>query len=105
MNITTPTVSTQETWFIISGQLYFEMLHLKIRFRTISFAAWRKKEARKSEHDLECQISVSHKSVRRIGVIGAVETLNDEQADLINLRQNTMEGVLIRSRTRQMEHF
>lgn len=46
------TENPQSTTFSINDQLWFETLKLQIRGKTISYAAWKKKEQTKTENFL-----------------------------------------------------
>ena len=95
-------IHPRDIQFTINDQLFFEMLLLQIRSKTISFAAWKKKEAGLAERELEREISDLHNKVCA-GDLEAIEPLNSKQAELLNLRQVKMKGVLIRSKSRWME--
>ena len=75
---------------------------MKIRAKTISFSAWKKKQAINTERGLEKEISALSIKVAE-GDLGATAALSDKQTQLVELRKSKMEGVLIRSKTRWME--
>ena len=88
--------------FIINDQLFLEMLLMEIRTKTISYAAWKNKNSRKAESNLEKEITVLSEKVAK-GDVVSNDMLKSKQTDLVNLRKKKMEGVLIRSKTRWME--
>ena len=75
---------------------------MKIRAKTISFSAWKKKRAINTERGLEKEISALAIKVAE-GDLGATAALSDKQTQLVELRKSKMEDVLIRSKTRWME--
>ena len=54
---------SQSPTFSINDQLLFETLKLQIRGKTISYAAWRKKEQNKTENSLEKEINFLQQSL------------------------------------------
>ena len=74
---------------------------MEIRSKTISYSAWNKK--RKVESSLENEINDLTDKVSQ-GDSTAVDLLNSKQAELVDIRKNKIDGVLIRSKTRWIEH-
>ena len=96
-------IHAKDIHFIINDQLFFEMLLMEIRSKTISYAAWKNKNSRKDESNLEKEIKILTEKVAQ-GDGLSNEMLKSKQADLVNLRRIKMDGVLLRAKTRWMEH-
>ncbi len=88
--------------FNINDQLFFEMLLMEIRSKTISYSAWKKKESIKLELNIEKDIKLLFDRVSR-GEHNLDPILKDKQNELIEFRKTKMKGVLVRSKTRWME--
>ena len=88
--------------FTINDQLLFEMILMEIRAKTISYASYKKRQEGKVELGLEKEIGVLTGLIAQ-GDNSASDLLKIKEAELINIRKNKMEGVLVRSRTRWME--
>jgi hypothetical protein len=89
--------------FTINDMLFFEMILLEIRAKTISYSAFKHKELDKIERELELEIQTLFEKVGS-GDHDLSEQLNRKQAELENLRKDKMNGVLIRSKARWFEH-
>ena len=84
--------------FVISDQLFLDVLLIKIRSNTISFATMKKRETEDKEKCLE----------DRIRKLDSLLYLSDEgkrqleldKRELISIRERKLEGVLLRSRAR-----
>ena len=92
-------IPNEEIQFQISDQLFFEMLLLKIRGKTISYASHKKKVEKENEEKL-------------IDVIRKLETNTDENAvlhiedlklQLQKIRNKKIEGMMVRSRVKWMQ--
>ena len=88
--------------FIVNDQLFFEVLLLEIRSKTISYASWKKKSNNKRESHIETVIQNLFYQISQ-GDLTVTEELKSKQTELIDLRKKKMEGVLIRSKTRWIE--
>ena len=86
----------------INDQVFFEMLLMKIRGKTISYSAWKKKESNKIESTLQKEIDFLSDKISR-GVSTSIDLLNAKQAELVDLRKSKMEGIIIRSKARWLE--
>ena len=87
--------------YTINDQLLLEMIILGVRGETIKYSSRKKKEKTKEEKQLESDIlkiekNISEKSVSQ----EQIETLEDKKTRLHELRKNTIEGVMLRSRCR-----
>ena len=96
-------IHPNEIQFTTNDQLFFEMLLMEIRSKTISYASWKKKEANRIETLLENEIRNLTDQVD-LGDVTQTDVLSSKQAELVNLRKKKMDGVLIRSKTRWMEY-
>ena len=88
--------------FIVNDQLFFEVLLLEIRSKTISYASWKKKSNNKRESHIEIAIQNLSYQISQ-GDLTVTEELKSKQTEHIDLRKKKMEGVLIRSKTRWIE--
>ncbi len=86
----------------INDQAFFEMLLMKIKGKTISYSAWKKKECNKIESTLETEINVLSYKISR-GDATSKNLLIDKQVELVDLCKSKMEGVIIRSKARWLE--
>ena len=84
--------------FVISDQLFLDVLLMKIRSKTISYATMKKRVDQEKERDLQNNIqSLETKIKLTEDEKGKLESYKQE---LIALREKKMEGVLLRSRAR-----
>ena len=70
--------------FTINDQLFFEILSMQIRAKTISFEAWKKKQAMKTERHLENYILILSDKVSK-GDLSSVDALSTKQAELVDI--------------------
>ena len=88
----------QSTTFSINDQLLFETLKLQIRGKTISYAAWKKKEQNKTENFLEKEINLLQQSLNVSPCEGTKRKLAQKQYELQELSEHKMRGIATRSK-------
>ena len=84
--------------FTISDQLFLDVLLMKIRQKTISYAVFNKRKKKEKEPQIENRINTLE-SQTLLPVEETIE-LKDSTEELTKIREEKMEGVLIRSRAR-----
>ena len=84
--------------FSINDQLLFETLKLQIRGKTISYAAWKKKEQNKTENFLEKEINSLQQSLNVSPCEETNRKLAQKQNELQELREYKMRGIATRSK-------
>ena len=89
---------TQSPAFSINDQLLFETLKLQIRGKTISYAAWKKKEQNRAENLLEKEINFLQQSLNESPCEETKRKLALKQNELQELREHRMRGIAIRSK-------
>ena len=89
---------SQSPTFSINDQLLFETLKLQIRGKTISYAAWRKKEQNKNENSLEKEINFLQQSLNVSPCEETKRKLAQKQNELQELTEHKMRGIAIRSK-------
>jgi exonuclease III len=84
--------------FVISDQLFLDVLLMKIRSKTISYATWKKRKYEEKEKNIESNIE----NLENKQVLNDEEknTLEYEKQELVKIRDYKMKGVLLRSRAR-----
>ena len=92
-------IPDNEIQFTINDQLFMETLLMEIRGKSISYSSHRKKESEKRENELinnikELEANLSDTNVNEIEVL---------KEELKIIRQNKMQGILIRSRAQIIE--
>ena len=85
----------QSNIFSINDQLLFETLKLQIRGKTISYAAWKKKEQNKAEQLLENEINDLQQKFNGFPLEEIKKKLVQKQNELQNLREHKMRGIAI----------
>ena len=85
--------------FTISDQLFFEMLLLKIREKTISYSCFKKKVETEREKELEARIKQLNESINNDNL----EELEQSRIQLQELRDRKVEGMIVRSRTKWIQ--
>ena len=84
--------------FSINDQLLFETLKLQIRGKTISYAAWKKKEQNKTENFPEKEINSLQHCLNVSPFEETKRKLTQKQNELQELRENKMRGIATRSK-------
>ena len=85
----------QSTTFSINDQLLFETLKLQIRGKTISYAAWKRKEQNKTENFLEKEINLLQQSLNVSPCEETKRKLAQKQNELQELREHKMRGTVL----------
>ncbi len=88
--------------FTINDQLFFEMLLMEIRSKTISYSARKKRASNEKEIKLEKEIKYIFDRISQ-GDHMLNQLLKEKENELKDVRKDKMEGVLVRSKTRWME--
>ena len=96
-------IHPKDIQFTINDQLFFEMLLMEIRSKTITYSIRKKKNDLSLEHDLEKEIETLFNRASDVQTHNLNSLLKTKQNELADLRKSKMDGVLIRSRTRWME--
>ena len=91
-------VPNEELKLTISDQLFFEMLLLEIRGKTISYASFKKKMERGKEEMLLKEINTLQKNVTDDNV----KLLEDKLNQLQEIRAIKIQGMAVRSKVRWM---
>ena len=91
-------VPFSELQFVIDDQLFLDTLLMKIRAQTISYAAMKKRTNNETEKKL--QTVIEELEIKTILSSDEQVELENSKLELVSLRQERMEGVLIRSRAR-----
>ena len=92
-------IPCEELQFQISDQLFFEVLLMKIRGETISYASHKKKIDFEKEERLLTEINRIEENVTDSNVA----ELEDLKAQLQEIRNKKVEGIAIRSRVRWLQ--
>lgn len=87
-------VPPEELQLTISDQLFFEVLMLEIRGRSICYSSLKKKLVEEEEKQLTAELKVLERSVSE----ETVQRLEEVRRKLESIRNKRMEGVAIRSR-------
>ena len=98
---TLPSIPISEISLTINDQLFLEVLLMKIRSKTISYSAWKKKKLEEQEKRLLSEIENLEKKYNI-----TEEDLNDiktKKEELVRIRDSRLRGVLLRSRARWVE--
>ena len=93
----------EEDSYTINDKLLLEMIVLAIRGETIKYSSRKKKEKNKQEKQLEEEIAKLERMVsenRNIINIEQIILLEEKKNSLQEIRKNTIEGVMSRSRCR-----
>ena len=90
-------VSDELIEFSISDQLFLETLLMEIRGKTISYSSFKKKTEMREENNLISEIQDLEDRFDQLDAI-QVQSLENKKEQLINLRNNKLQGMIIRSR-------
>ena len=85
--------------FLINDQLFFEMLLLKIRGKTISYSTHKKKKENTKEQEVIKEIADLEKDL----VQDKVAILEEKKRELLELRKARLEGSIVRSRAQWLK--
>ncbi len=83
----------------INPQLFFEMLLLNIRSKSISFAAAKKKEQISLINTLQNEIA----DMENLDQMGLSEKIEEQKEKLREIREQNLEGTLVRAKARWIE--
>ena len=97
---TTRQYSDQNQIPTIGNQLFFEMLKLQIRGKTIGFSSAKKKNQNKEEKILDEKIDSLHKLYTLNPTDENFENLKTAQNDLESLREKKIDGIITRAKAR-----
>ena len=92
-------IPNSELQLQISDQLFFEMLLLEIRGKSISYAAHRNKERKKEEENLIKEIADMEKNLQEKDI----QILETKKESLQSLRKSFIDGSIIRSRAKWIQ--
>ena len=90
-------VSNDLIQFDINDQLFFETLLMEIRGKTISYASYKKKKDTQEEHSLIAEIQELENKMDHLNN-NQSQLLQDKKEQLVNIRNNKLQGMIIRSR-------
>ena len=90
-----------EMHFTISDQLLLDVMLMKIRGKTISYASYKTRKNKEMEERLDKKINELEKNL--ILTEEQKTELNESKESLTKIREKRMEGVLIRSKARWIE--
>ena len=95
------TRDTHHAGYQINDQLFFEMILLEIRGKTISYAAYKKKQARQKENKLRSEIKKleDHHTINENDLV----LLEAKKEELRLLRQQKIEGMIVRSKIKWIQ--
>ena len=94
-------IPISELQLSISDDLFLDFLLMKIRSKTISYAAMKKKKSHEEEHKLEEEIKLLlNKNIQNEEEVKEIEA---KKGQLKLIREKRIEGVLLRSRARWVE--
>ena len=93
------TIDNDTLHLTIDDQLFFEVLLMEIRGKTISYASYKKKEDSKHEKQLNDEIAHLEKDVNDTNL----ESLERKKSELELIRRKTVDGLIIRSKAHNME--
>ena len=96
-------LESEDIEFEISDQLFFEMLKLEIRGKTIKFSSERKKELKKKEVEIEREIETLKQRVDVSDSVSPLKLLAEKQQELEELRLPQVKGAMLRSKAKYYE--
>ena len=105
-NLNHGNISNEEIQFHINDQLFLETLLMMIRGNTIKYSSEKKKKRLKEEKTLEEDIKRLENELYENGININNQTVADlvqKQNQLINVRNEKIEGVMLRSKCRYMD--
>ena len=91
-------IPKSELSLTISDDLFLDFMLMKIRSRTISYAAMKKKISNEQEKELEKNIQVLEKMEKKC--VEDLQMLEKKQKELKEIREKRIDGVILRSRAR-----
>ena len=94
-------INDEELQFLINDQLFFEVLLLEIRGKTIAYASYKKKQNEKEEKEL--QIDISQMENKTNLTQEQIENLEYKKILLQEYREKKIRGMIVRSRLQWLE--
>ena len=94
------TIENENFQTIINPQLFFEILLLEIRSKTIAFSSALKKNETDKVKTLESEI----KKLDSLDPVGNFEIIKEKQVELNKIREKRLEGTMIRAKARWIEN-
>ena len=85
--------------FQMNDQLFFEVLLMEIRGKTISYATYKKKEEAKTEKELVEEIQLMEADLKH----NSVPLLEEKKHQLQAIRNRRLEGMMVRSRVKWIQ--
>ena len=95
------TISSLDVELTINDQLFLDVLLMKIRSKTISYASYKKRKFEETERQLLLEIENLEKKETLNNL--EQDTLKAKHEELVNIRDFRLRGVLLRSRARWVE--
>lgn len=97
--------STKETpTFSIDDQLFFEVLKMEIRGKTIQYSSYIKKQGLQKEQILQSQIVKLEKVCQESPNENRLQELENKKKELENSRELMIKALMMRSKARWVEH-
>ena len=93
-------IPDDEIQFSINDQLFLETLLMEIRGKSISYSSYKKKTINSAEQELIKKIQEEEDNLEE----GSVPKLEQMKQQLKEIRENKMQGILIRSRANIIEN-
>ena len=93
-------IPDDEIQFLIDDQLFLETLLMEIRGKSISYSSYKKKTTNSAEQELIKKIQEEEDNLEE----GSVPKLEQMKQQLKEIRENKMQGILIRSRANIIEN-
>jgi hypothetical protein len=91
-------IPLEEIQFTISDQLFLDVLLMEIRSKSIAFSSHKKKINTQKECSLEKEIEILEQ--KRIKTQQEIQDLHDKTEQLAQLREQKMQGILLRSKAK-----
>ena len=92
-------IKNEDLHLTINDQLFFEVLLMEIRGKTISYSTFKKKEENIREKNLIHDIEILENDITN----NNIDTLESKKSELELLRQTKLDGMLIRSKAQYIE--
>ena len=92
-------VDNESLCLTINDQLFFEVLLMEIRGKSISYSSYKKREDNKQEKRLNDEITELENDLNDTNIY----TLEAKKTELEALRKKTVDGLIIRARAQNIE--
>jgi hypothetical protein len=96
------TIHPSDLNFVINDQLFFDMLLLEIRGKTISYSSFKKKENNRKEKELIVEIENLERQHTNLDD-HTMETIANKKNELEVLRSKKIDGAMLRSRVKWLD--